>query len=220
MILLLLFFSIIDNNNAVRVQSASSSSSSLSLTSSPIQDQNNDLSNAITHAVTPLSDKEKALLLAKPVYECEGCPSKDANMKDGSSGAVNNGDKYIKSSILTLRKTPISGQMIDKKASAEEASKLIADTIVGLRHSSLAPGKTPPTFKKKSTIEPLINRYNKDEEGQKNTLKKQESKQRQNIEHHDYEEWQKLTQRVQIENTMISEIYPVIDSLEPLEYSR
>ena len=89
MILLLLFFSIIDNNNAVRVQSASSSSSSLSLTSSPIQDQNNDLSNAITHAVTPLSDKEKALLLAKPVYECEGCPSKDANMKDGSSGAVN-----------------------------------------------------------------------------------------------------------------------------------
>ena len=217
MILLLLFFSIIDNNNAVRVQSASSSSSSLSLTSSPIQDQNNDLSNAITHAVTPLSDKEKALLLAKPVYECEGCPSKDANMKDGSSGAVNNGDKYIKSSILTLRKTPISGQMIDKKASAEEASKLIADTIVGLRHSSTAPGKTPPTFKKKSTIEPLINRYNKDEEGQKNTLKKQESKQRQNIEHHDYEEWQKLTQRVQIENTIISEIYPVIDSLEPLD---
>ena len=73
------------------------------------------------------------------------------------------------------------------------------------------------SFKKKSTIEPLINRYNKDEEGQKNTLKKQESKQRQNIEHHDYEEWQKLTQRVQIENTMISDIYPVIDSLEPLD---
>ena len=220
LVLLLLLFSKL--SFSVEIES-SSKKVRLQSTQSNFLPPNSDLDVPARKAGIADSISKKLHLQREKVYLED---TSHASVNDDALPAATNYVKNHKSPIIGRRKI-IDLQIADPHSTAEEASKAIADTLIGFRHSYVKSSSSVTTAehkKERTELDSYIHANTKDEESVKarysnfNKLHQQESRlksKKRGIEEEDLKSWKKKTQRLQLENTVEEEMYPRITAIEP-----